>query len=536
MSEPSTSERTVVAGSERSLPAEGTEVGPAPAEERTSVTIRLRPKASPETALAELASKPLVERSYMTREAFAAAYGADPDDVLAVQRFAVAAGLTILETSYARRSVVVEGTTAALDAAFGTAVKLFRSGDLTFRGRTGALSVPAAIGPLVTGVFGLDERPQARAQFRPAAVAATSYAPTQIAKAYGFPANVNGAGETIGIVELGGGYAASDLQTFFSNLGIAVPSVTSVSVDGAGNAPTNDPNGPDGEVLLDIEVAGAIAPGAKIVVYFAPNTDQGFLDAVTTAIHDTTNAPSVVSISWGGPESTWTAQATTNFDSAFADAAMLGVTITVAAGDGGSTDGVKGKTNHVDFPASSPNALACGGTSLELSGTAIASETVWNDGASGGATGGGVSKVFGLPSYQANAGVPLRSGKGGVAGRGVPDVSGDADPATGYDVVVDGSATVIGGTSAVAPLWAGLVALLNANAGKPVGFLNPTLYANPQALRDITSGNNGAFKAGPGWDACTGLGSPNGPALAALFPPAAPPAPPTSTPVPSSSS
>jgi kumamolisin len=374
----------------------------------------------------------------------------------------------------------------------------------------------------IVGVFGLDERPQARAQFRPAAQAAVSYTPLQVAQAYGFPTGSTGAGQTIGIIELGGGYSQSDLETFFSGLGIATPSVTSVSVDGATNAPSGNPNSADGEVELDIQVAGAIAPAAKIVVYFAPNTDQGFLDAVTTAIHDQTNAPNVISISWGGPESTWTAQSTSGFDSAFAEAGMLGVTVTVASGDNGSSDGVTTGGNHVDFPASSPNALACGGTSLQISGTTVASETVWNDGTSGGATGGGVSDVFDLPAYQATAGVPVVDDAGGKPGRGVPDVCGDADPDTGYSVVVDGSSIVVGGTSAVAPLWAGLVALLGAQSGKPVGFLNPTLYANPKALRDIVSGNNGAFKAGVGWDACTGLGSPNGPALAALFPASAP--------------
>jgi kumamolisin len=296
--------------------------------------------------------------------------------------------------------------------------------------------------------------------------------------------------------------------------------VSDVSVDAGKNAPTGDANGPDAEVMLDIEVAGAVAPAAKIVAYFAPNTDQGFLDAVTTAIHDTTNAPSIVSISWGGPESTWTAQATQNFDDAFAAAAMLGITVTVAAGDNGSTDGETDGLQHVDFPASSPHVLACGGTTLHFSKTAIASETVWNDGATGGATGGGVSDVFALPTWQDNANVPPSANAGARVGRGVPDVAGNADPETGYEVVVDGSSAVIGGTSAVAPLWAGLVARINANGGKNIGFVNPQLYASPSALRDITKGNNGAYAAGPGWDACTGLGSPNGPLLESLLAPA----------------
>jgi kumamolisin len=202
-----------------------------------------------------------------------------------------------------------------------------------------------------------------------------------------------------------------------------------------------------------------------------------------------------------------------------ADAAALGVTITVAAGDNGSSDGQSGGGSHVDFPASSPHALACGGTSLRGNPTTgvISSETVWNDGASGGATGGGVSDTFGLPSWQAAAGVPAQAGA--AAGRGVPDVAGCADPATGYQVRVDGQSTVIGGTSAVAPLWAGLISRLVQSTGNPFGLIQPVLYAGVTAgtvapgFRDITSGNNGAYAAGPGWNACTGLGCPEGSSL-----------------------
>jgi kumamolisin len=270
--------------------------------------------------------------------------------------------------------------------------------------------------------------------------------------------------------------------------------------------------------MLDIEVAAAVAPGAKIVVYFTPNTDQGFTDAISTAVHDTTNKPSVISISWGGPESSWTAQAMTALDEACQAAAALGITITVAAGDDGSTDGVTDGANHVDFPASSPHVLACGGTKLVGSGSTITSEVVWNELASKeGATGGGVSNVFPLPVWQANAKVPKPTQAGG--GRGVPDVCGDADPVTGYDVRVDSQTSVIGGTSAVAPLWAGLIALNNAANKTPAGFLQPTIYLAKakSAFNDITSGNNGAFPARPGWDACTGLGSPIGSALIALL-------------------
>ncbi len=250
--------------------------------------------------------------------------------------------------------------------------------------------------------------------------------------------------------------------------------------------------------MLDIEVAGSIAPRAVIAVYFAPNTDQGFIDAVTTAVHDTTHRPSVVSISWGGPESTWTSQAMTQMEQAFAAAAAMAVTVTVAAGDNGSTDGVTDGLQHVDFPASAPHALGCGGTSLRVNGSTIASETVWNDGAGQGAGGGGVSDVFPVPDYQASAHIPPSANPGGHIGRGVPDVCGDADPDTGYTIRVDGETIPIGGTSAVAPLWAGLVALLNEGLGHTVGYLQPFLYTAAAApgLHDIVSGSNGAYSAG----------------------------------------
>jgi len=257
--------------------------------------------------------------------------------------------------------------------------------------------------------------------------------------------------------------------------------------------------------MLDIEAAGAVAPGANIVVYFAPNSSQGFLDAITTAVHDTANRPSVISISWGSAEQRWTHSALLALEAAFADAGLLGVTVCAAAGDGGSADGILDGSAHVDFPASSPHVLGCGGTKLEASNGLISSEVAWN------ATGGGVSKIFALPNYQSAVGVT--SGNH----RGVPDVAGNADPDTGYLVRIDGARFIIGGTSAVAPLWAGLVALMNENLGESVGFLHPYLYKQPAAatFRDITQGGNdvsglGVFTAGPGWDPCTGWGTPDG--------------------------
>jgi kumamolisin len=419
---------------------------------------------------------------------------------------------------------MLSGTVSSLEKAFNVEVKEYSHPQGNFRGRTGAISVPAEYADIVKGVFGLDNRRQAEPHFRrlqtsdglKAHAAADSNDPNEVAEIYNFPAG-DGTGQCIGIIELGGGFRLDDLSTYFASLNINLPQVISVSVDGGSNSPSN-PNSADAEVMLDIEVAGAISPAAKIVVYFAPNTDQGFLDAITTAVHDSANQPSVISISWGSSESQWTAQALSNFDDAFQAAAAIGVTVCVASGDNGSSDGVKDGKNHVDFPASSSFALGCGGTTLHASNGQIVEEVVWNDLPTGGATGGGVSDVFPLPSWQDGFHVPSPSGQSG--GRGVPDVAGEADPNTGYNILVDGENAVIGGTSAVAPLWAALVARINQELGKPIGFLNPLVYAQAvesSGFHDITKGNNGAFSAGVGWDPCTGLGSPDGVRLAAAL-------------------
>ena len=439
--------------------------------------------------------------------------GGDPDAIKQVKAFARGFNLKVERdpTAALRRTVKLTGTAADIQKAFGTVLEQKTIDGAEYRVREGGIQLPASLVGSVEAVLGLDNRPQAQPHFRVCkflarTVAPSSYTPPQVAQAYNFPAKASGAGQTIGIIELGGGYRQADLTAYFKSLGLAPPGITTVSVDGGKNKPSTASSA-DGEVMLDIEVAGSTAPGAKIAVYFAPNTDQGFLDAITTAVHDTTNKPSVISISWGGPESSWTHQSMTVMDAACQSAAALGITITAAAGDDGSTDG--GTGNNVDFPASSPHVLACGGTKLDASGATIVSEVVWNELASQeGATGGGVSNVFALPSWQANAHVPASSTSTG--GRGVPDVAGDADPATGYTIRVDGQTSVIGGTSAVAPLWAGLVAVANNQLGKNVGLIQPAIYAAKaaSAFHDITVGNNGAFKAGPGWDACTGLGSP----------------------------
>ncbi len=488
------------------------------------VSIRLRSKAEAQRKEFKSAlEKPGFK--HIPRKDFETAYGADPADLQKIQQFAQEYNLHVQQSDLARRTVVLSGTVADMQRAFNVQLKEYSHPEGDFRGREGAISVPGEYANIIRGVFGLDNRRQAEPHFRrlqpsgklKAHASTNSFDPNQVAQLYDFPQG-NGNGQCVGIIELGGGFSLDDLNTYFTSLGITpVPQVISVSVDGGQNSP-GDPNGADDEVMLDIEVVGAVAPAAKIVVYFAPNTDRGFLDAITTAVHDNTNQPSVISISWGSAESQWTEQALTNFDEAFQGAAAIGVTVCVASGDNGSADGVNDGANHVDFPASDPFALGCGGTSLQASGGQIVSETVWNDLPNGGAGGGGFSSVFTLPSYQQNLGI--QDPNASENGRGVPDVAGDADPDTGYNVLVDGQSTVIGGTSAVAPLWAGLVALMNAVAQKPVGYLNPQIYTQAvesAGFNDITQGNNGAFSAGPGWDPCTGLGSPIGAQLLAAL-------------------
>jgi kumamolisin len=520
-----------LAGSERTPLPGAREIGPANPNETVDVTLRLRSRAGKKPIVnAEEFTKPIEERTILSRKEFEQRHGADPDSIAKVEAFAREHKLKVKEKSAGRRTVILSGPVSAMNEAFGVQLKEYEHSTGKYRGRTGAVQLPPELQDIVEGVFGLDNRPQAKPHFRRrhgragarAAAVSLSYNPPQVATLYSYPTGVDGSGECIALIELGGGFKPADLSSYWSQLQLTTaPSVSAVSVGNGSNSPTGDPNGPDGEVMLDIEVVGSIAPGAKIVAYFAENTDAGFLNAITTAVHDSTNNPSVVSISWGGPESSWTQQAMTSMDEAFQSAAAMGVTICVAAGDDGSTDGVTDGLNHVDFPASSPNVLACGGTDLVASGNTITNETVWNELANNeGATGGGISDVFPLPSYQSSAGVPPSANQGGHVGRGVPDVAGDADPTTGYNTLVDGQSGVIGGTSAVAPLWAALIALVNEMIGKPVGFVNPLLYQNSgsgQDFNDITSGNNGAYSAGPGWDACTGQGSPIGTGVAAVL-------------------
>ncbi len=488
----------------------------APAEAvEVSLLLRRGVAGPPLPSIDQLGAVPIRRRSFLGREEFARRYSARSADVDAVRGFAERSGLTVRRVETVRRAITLSGPAREIGAAFGVELLRFGRGTASYRSHDGPLRLPAELLPIVRGVFGLDGRPALRPHFRrntdPHAV---GYAVTAVGAAYDFPAAQTGAGQTIGLLEFGGGYSPSDLTRYFAGAGVAEPTVVAVGLDGAANAPTGDPNGPDAEVELDIEIAGTLAPGATIVVYFAPNTEQGFADALTGAVHDSTHRPEFVSVSWGGPEESWSTSARAALEDAAQDGASQGVTVLAASGDQGASDGEPAGTLAVDFPASSPYVVGCGGTRLELSGTTIVSEVVWNDLAENeGASGGGVSELFPRPTYQRSANVPLAPD--GDSGRGVPDVAADADPETGYAVFVDGAPAVIGGTSAAAPLWAALLARCAQGLGQALGFVNPPLYAAAlaAAFRGITHGSNGGYSAGPGWNPCTGLGSPHGAAL-----------------------
>ncbi len=505
------SSKSILRGSYRKHPKGSVLAGAPASSEVVNITLILRRRQSaPE---AECISEPL---SYKD---FAELHGAGDDDILAVEEFASRHGFSVSRVDRGARSITISGPLSDLAAIFEAKLQMRQVGGRTLRTRAGHLRLPEELKDRVVAVLGFDQRPAARTYHRMRSSVPTSYTPLEVAKLYAFP-QTKAPNQTIALIELGGGFQPADLENYWKQLGIANVPVTAVSVDGAQNAPTGDPNSADAEVVLDIEVAGAVAPGARIAVYFAPNTDQGFLDAINAAIHDTVRKPSVISISWGAAEPEWTPQSMNAFNAAFHDAALLGITVCAAAGDNGSSDGESDGKSHVDFPASSPWVLACGGTRLLSNKGQIQSETVWNDGTQGGATGGGVSAHFSKPSYQSKVPVPKPAGTANSTGRGVPDVAGVADPDTGYTILVDGQQSVIGGTSAVAPLWAGLIALFNAQLGKNAGWFHPTIYgtfAQHKTLRDITSGTNGMYKAGTGWDPCTGFGTPNGQAMLNLL-------------------
>jgi kumamolisin len=533
--------------------------------ERLTVTIYVQrdPQGTPVTTAHELGRLAPRARSYLRPEEAVAAFGAAQSDLDAVLAFARAHKLNVVEQSIAKRLVRVSGTAKQLGEAFGVELRHYKHPEGgTYRSYKGELLLPAELAGVVEGVLGLDNRKMVRTRPRVAKrateaeagggeVPANAYTPPMLAKLFDFPAG-NGAGQCVAVLAFNGestkgGYEPSALEGYFTGtLKQAAPTITDVVVQGPGNQPGNG-EGDDatGEVLLDLCTVGGVLPGADVAVYFTEFTEEGWVNAIKAAVADTTNKPKVISCSYGNPEDdetkgAWTEQAVKLVNGAFEQAAAQGITICCASGDEGSADEPGTKTPHVDFPASSPWVLGCGGIRLEADPEAgtISSEKVWNDLAKKeGATGGGVSRLFALPEWQAAADVPANADKSGKTGRGVPDVASLADPETPMWVLgPNGELGGVGGTSASAPLWSALITLLNQLSGTPLGFCNPQLYAHlKDSLVDIVSGSNGSYKAGPGWDACTGWGRPDGTrllqALGVPLPPAEAPAAPAEAPV-----
>jgi len=576
-----------LAGSERRVRKGAELVGPADPEETLVVSIYLRQRGDAPSLPNQkhFAATPLARRESLSRAEVAKRQGASPKDLEVVTDFAEASGLKIVQTDAARRLVQVSGTVAQLSRAFWVELGLYRSAEEGYRGREGPIHLPTAVAGVVEGVFGLDNRRMARRMSNGGT--AVRVTPPQVAQAYNFPTPANGAaGQTIAILEFSGpttppisnptcGFAQSDIDGFINNLNttsgsnLVSTNVTSVAVDESAAAPGNVPGGTatdfaagdaDVEVNLDIEIVVSVAQNANVVVYFAPITEQGWVDAITQIVADTTNDPSVLSISWGWSELEadadlqqpgpwpfeWTQQAFNQMTQAFQAAAAIGMTVLAASGDDGSDCSEQDGNAHVMYPASDPWVIACGGTIINQ--LAPLSEGTWNDNqGAGGATGGGISYLAGPVSWQANANVPVSVNSDHHQGRGIPDVAGNASPNSGYDLWLYGEALstlkvtsgpgagnpfgVVGGTSAVAPLYAALIALINASLNKRVGYLNPTLYGlgSSGVFRDINDGVSNAvswtnpdgssggpslgYTSGPGWDACTGWGSINGNAL-----------------------
>jgi kumamolisin len=521
-------------GSTRQLLPQSVPVGPADLNATIALTVKVRSRGNLgelDDAVKQTSAKPLRERTYISREDLAKKYGASADDLDQVEMYANKYHLRVAERDEATRRVVLKGTLRDALSAFHADVQMYQHASGPYRGRRGEIFLPEELKDVVTGIFGFDTHPKHRAPRRLGANGATAtnlgeFA-TTFATRYQFPASsgstkLDGTGQCIALIELGGGYSHNDLKIFFSEGGVPLPKMVAISVDHGTNHPT--PQGQaDGEVMLDIEVAGVAAPGAKLAVYFAPNSDSGFQDAIRAAVHDNARKPSVVSISWGEPDDFLPDQSIQAYHEIFTAAAALGVTICAASGDHGVADLDAPHWDnkiHVNHPASDDLVLCCGGTQIDSQ----ENDVVWNDdtkfdvnvfGGGGWVGGGGISPVFPVPDYQKSVAMPSSLGAP-KPGRGCPDIAMTAD---NYRTRVHGVDGPSGGTSAVTPLMACLVAKLNQAIGKNLGFVNPLLYANPQAFTDVTIGTNGikqtieGYPATKGWDACTGLGTPIGTAL-----------------------
>jgi len=532
----SNANRSSLPGSERHLFPGAHKSGELDFSASIEVSIRLRsgsPIALPSGE--DIGVLPINRREYMSPKSYDDQFGASASDLDQVRSFAREHGLREVGQISGNRILQFAGSAEQMSRAFGTQLWRYQFPGGEYRGREGTLSVPNNILPIIQGVFGLDNRPQALPCVRfsippksgklsiPPDLTTT---PNSVASFYKFPQNLSGKGQCIGILEFGGGFKQCEITDYFNEMGVPGRNVTVREV-GAKNDP-GEVDRFDAEVALDIEMAGTIAAGAELAVYFAPATEKGWIDGLAKAIHDSTPAISVLSISWVFLEGStyWTPDGIRAVNEILEEAANLGVTVCVASGDDGASFGADGNA-RVEFPVASPFVLACGGTSLSARGQN--GEQVWNTGQSGrdwGATGGGVSDFEDTPTWQVktpvNGNLPHRINPT-FKGRQIPDVAARSDQS--YRIFYHGDHVNVGGTSAAAPLWAGLVACLNEGTKQKLGFFNPLLYGSPglqAACNDIKDGNNGpggtgGYDATSGWDACTGWGSPDGTKLLKEF-------------------
>ncbi len=534
-------------------PPRGNRLGALAAKDIITVTLELRRQQNlPSFGFApEL--NPLATRE--ERIAFGKKYGAGSADMKVVEDFARTHQFKVVEKSPEKRRVRVTGSVGKMEEVFHVKLSRYQatSGGPEFRGRQGAIFMPRELEKIVVSVEGLDKRPFARSHARLGRRAPISNPPAvfgdpgdpfsrgftgqDLAALYHFPAGTTGKGQTIALIQLGGAIDEAEIARYFDEVGVLRDPDDLIVVHRPTRKLGEQPPA-DLEVALDVEVAGAAAPGAKIVVYFAEDTShESFRNVVLDAIHDTEHCPNIISISWGGPESETTGQFRQSFHETLITARRFGITVLAAAGDYGSANhrfndpGWDGHA-HIDHPAADPLVLGCGGTELIRNANQANqfAEIVWCVGRNHG-SGGGVSRVYGLPHYQQAVNVPAARNPRGPVRRGVPDVAGNASGESGYLILCNGQwfpdytqgVPRVSGTSAVAPLWAALVARLNEalgadakDAGRsayPLGFLQPRLYAFPPgmgALTAITRGGNGDYEAGPGWNACAGLGVPDG--------------------------
>lgn len=429
------------------------------------------------------------------------------------ETFARREGLAV-RLDLARSMVKLQGSVSHLATLFGTSLRMYRDRHGRFRSRSGSLAIAEELEPWTGAVLGFDHRPAVSQRLTNLGGEGDGSAlwPSEIADIYGIPAEMNGAGQCVGVVALGGGYLPSDLDSALAGMNRPLPLVVDYPVDGVSNN-FNGGDSADEELALDLQVLAGIGPRARIVVYFAANNTQSLANAVRQAVSDDVNRPQVLSISWGSAEKFWAESVRQALEDSFVDACKLHVTVVAAAGDFLATSGLTDGRAHVLFPASSPYALACGGTQITLAsdGVTVQDESVWNGGSIG--TGGGISDIFDTPDYQSSAKLPS-SFNDGRQRRGLPDVAAAAGQSPGYRIVLNGENLVKDGTSAAAPLWAALITLANQKRGQSVGFIHPFLYATPSLCRGITQGNNRingvGYDAGPGWNACAGHGVPNG--------------------------